>query len=66
MNFRNNLNQLIILKQGVSSLGVPQILEDQLTLFQPGGQIMPTKWYWHPRIFRPSYYGPVKANLSSF
>ena len=33
---------------GLSSLGVPgvpwhtQILADQLTLFQPGGQIMPT------------------------
>ena len=23
-----------------------------------GGRIMPTKWYWHPRIFRPSY-GPA-------
>ena len=31
--------------QGVSYLGVPgvpQILEDQLTISQPGGQIMPT------------------------
>ena len=41
--------------------GVPwQILEDQLTLSQPGppgGQIMPTKYYGHPRIIRPSY-GP--------
>ena len=31
----------------------PQILVDQLTLSQPGGQIMPN-YYWHPRIFRPS------------
>ena len=23
-----------------------------------GGRIMPTNWYWHPRIFRPSY-GPA-------
>ena len=41
-----NLHNITIL--GVSSLGVPgvpchpQILSDQLTLSQPGGQIMPT------------------------
>ena len=56
---------------GVSSLGVPgvpwhpQILADQLTLSQPGGadyahHIM---YYWHPRIFRPSY-GPVLRFLN--
>jgi hypothetical protein len=50
---------------GVSSLGVlevpwhPQILAYQLTLSHPGGQIMPTKEYRHPQIFRPSY-GPVR------
>ena len=26
----------------------------QLTLFQPGEQIMPPHYYWQPRIFRPS------------
>ena len=26
----------------------PQILVDQLTLFQPGGKIPPTPYYWHP------------------
>ena len=38
----------------------PQIFTDQLTLTQPGGQIMPTTIIIpspHPRIFRPSY-GP--------
>ena len=32
----------------------PPDLADQLTLSQPGGQIMPQHHYWHPRIFRPS------------
>jgi hypothetical protein len=46
---------------GLSSLGVPgvpwhtQILADQLTLFQPGGdRLCPPDYYWHTRIFRPS------------
>ena len=46
---------------GVSSLGVlgvpwhTQILADQLTLFQPGGdRLCPPDYYWHTRIFRPS------------
>ena len=38
-------------KTGQSSLGVPPYLNQ-------AGQIMPTKLYWHPRIFRPSY-GPA-------
>jgi hypothetical protein len=29
-------------KAGVSSLDLPGVLADQLTLFQPGGQVMPT------------------------
>ena len=36
------------------------ILADQLTLSQPGarrGRLCPPQYYWHPRIFRPSY-GP--------
>ena len=41
----------------------PQFLADQLTLSQPKGHIMPTKWYWHPRIFRPSF-GPGKRTLN--
>ena len=36
----------------------PQILADQLTLYQLGGLFMPPHHYWHPRIFRPSY-GPA-------
>ena len=36
----------------------PQILVDQLTLYQPGGPIMLLHHYWHPWIFRPSY-GPA-------
>ena len=37
----------------------PQILADQLTLSQPGGdRLCPPNYYWHPRIFRPSN-GPV-------
>ena len=46
---------------GLSSLGVPgvpwhtQILADQLTLFQPGGdRLCPPNYYWYTRIFRPS------------
>ena len=35
----------------------PHILTDQLTLSQPGGQIMPTTLLLPHRIFRPSY-GP--------
>ena len=35
----------------------PHILADQLTLSQPGGQIMPATLLLDPRIFRPSY-GP--------
>ena len=31
-----------------------QNLADQLTLSQPGGQIMPPNYYWHPQIFWPS------------
>ena len=40
-------NTMYVLRAGVSSLGVPglprhtQILADQLTLFQPGGPIVP-------------------------
>ena len=32
----------------------PHFLVDQLTLFQPGRQILPNLYYWHPQIFRPS------------
>ena len=49
---------------GLLSVGVPgvpgvpgqtQILADQLTLFQPGGdKLCPPNYYWHTRIFRPS------------
>ena len=52
---------------GLSSLGVPgvpwnpQILAYQLTLSQPGGQIMPPLHYWHPHIFRPSEGHEAKA-----
>jgi len=42
--------------------GCPQILSPQLTLSQPGGQIMPPHHYWHPRIFRPSK-GPEKQSI---
>ena len=49
---------------GPSSLGVPgvpwhtQILADQLSLFSTrGDRLCPPNYYWHPRIFRPSY-GP--------
>ena len=44
---RTQFGHIHIHMTGPSSLGVPgvprhtQILEDQLTLFQPGGQIMP-------------------------
>ena len=31
----------------------PHFLADQLTLFQPGGHIIPTQYYKPPRIFRP-------------
>ena len=31
----------------------PQFLADQLTLFQPGGQTLPTLYYWRPQIFSP-------------
>ena len=31
----------------------PQFLADQLTLSQPGGQILPTQYYEPPQIFRP-------------
>ena len=34
----------------------PQILADHLTLHQPGGAGYAHQYYyWHPRIFRPSY-----------
>ena len=58
---------------GVSSLGVPgvpwhpQILADQLKLSWPWwgwGQVIPTKKYWHPWIFRPSY-GPASITVVS-
>ena len=46
---------------GLLSLGVPgvpwhpQILADQLTLFQPGGdRLCPSNYYCPSRIFRPS------------
>ena len=46
---------------GPSSLGVPgvpwhtQILADQLTLFQPGGdRLCPPNYFWPTQIFRPS------------
>ena len=29
----------------------PQVLADQLTLFHPRGQILPTLYYWHPHFF---------------
>ena len=32
----------------------PQYLADQLTLFQPGRQIIPTYYYWHPQCFSPT------------
>ena len=37
----------------------PQVLADQLTLYQPGGADYAhhITTDWHPRIFRPSY-GP--------
>ena len=44
----------------------PQILTDQLTLSNPWWAdyaIMPTIYYWHPRIFRPSY-GPTLRYFS--
>ena len=41
----------------------PHILANQLTLSQPGGQIMPTHHYWYPRIFRPSDGPAVGVNL---
>ena len=57
--------KILMSKSGLSSLGVPgvpwhtQILADQLTLFQPGGdRLCPPNYYWHTRIFRPSD-GPV-------
>ena len=31
-----------------------QYLTDQLTLFLPGGQSLPTLYYWHPKKFSPS------------
>ena len=33
--------------------GSPQYLADQLTLFRPGRQIIPTYYYWHPQYFSP-------------
>ena len=38
----------------------PQIFADQLTLSQPGRQIMPTTLLLAPRILRPSY-GPAQS-----
>ena len=38
-----------------------QFVADQLNLFQPGGQILPTLHYWHPQIFSPS--GITEASL---
>ena len=32
----------------------PQYLADQLTLFNQGGQIIPTYYSWHPQSFSPS------------
>ena len=32
----------------------PNFLADLITLFQPGEQILPTLYYWHPQIFSPS------------
>ena len=29
----------------------PQYLADQLTLFEPGGQIIPAYYYWPPNVF---------------
>ena len=47
--------------RGWGSCPRPQILTDQLTLSQPGGQRMIAPHYYYPtnRIFRPSY-GPVQ------
>ena len=42
----------------------PQFLADQLTLSQPGGQVMPPTLLSAPRIFRPSY-GPA-CSLAHF
>ena len=47
----------LVVRGGAGGAMAPQILADQLTLFQPRRQIVPTKWYWHLRIFRP-YNGP--------
>ena len=48
----------VLYSSGVSFLVVPrhpQILADQLTLSQPGGdRLCPPNYYWHPWIFRPS------------
>ena len=55
---------------GLSPLGMPgvprhpQILSHQLTLSQPGGQIMPPHYYWHPRIYRP-FDSPVMDRMST-
>ena len=43
----------------------PQFLADQLTLFQPGGQIMPTTLLLpHPHTFRPSHIPGVVAFMA--
>ena len=40
-------------KGGLWGLQPPQCLAEQLTLSQPGGQIMPTTVLQAPQIFRP-------------
>ena len=40
-------------KRGAGGALAPQFLAEQLTLSQPGGQIMPTTVLRAPRIFRP-------------
>ena len=42
----------------------PQFMADQLTLFQPGGKILSTLYYWHPQMFSPSGI-PVSCNESA-
>ena len=40
----------------------PQYLAGKLTLFQTGGQIIPTYHYWHPQCFSPSGITDVKID----
>ena len=54
LNFRLGIQRGVV-PGGAGGAMTPQILANQLSLSQPGGdRLCPPNYYWHSQIFRPS------------